>query len=220
MSSMNMKLYEVIPARSLFHFAIPCYYQHPLWSEDGVQLTERHRIPSLAGIDGKVHPIEVRAGWSEEGFAVRFQVFDQRTAIALANDSRVPPIRVWIDTRAVHDVHRATRFCHFFELATSQAKNTVGTVVVWRAIPRAKESPQPPPKKSIQVNSRVYSDGYCVEAFFQRDALTGYDPREYPRLGFNYLVWGVGQREYAFSADTPLPFGEDPSFWATLDLVS
>jgi len=49
--------------------------------------------------------------------------------------------------------------------------------------------------------------------------LTGFDPQEHPRLGFNYAIIDRELGVETFSAGPPLPYDEDPSLWATLEMV-
>ena len=61
-------------------------------------------------------------------------------------------------------------------------------------------------------------DGYAFSAFIPSGTLTGFDPSEFNRVGFHYVVrdsqFGAFVLQYAF----PAPCEEDPSFWATLVL--
>jgi hypothetical protein len=71
----------------------------------------------------------------------------------------------------------------------------------------------------LKALSRRSSDGYVLDAMIPAGALTGYDPPEHPRLGFNYLVIDRELGEQTLSVGSPMPFQEDPSLWATLELV-
>jgi hypothetical protein len=57
-----------------------------------------------------------------------------------------------------------------------------------------------------------------LEAFIAAAALTGFDPQEHPRLGFNYRIVDRELGEQTLSVGSPMPFQEDPSLWATLEL--
>ena len=51
------------------------------------------------------------------------------------------------------------------------------------------------------------------------EALTGFDPQEHPRLGFTYAVVDRELGEQTLGVGSPMPYQEDPSLWATLELV-
>ena len=61
-------------------------------------------------------------------------------------------------------------------------------------------------------------DGYALEAFIPAEAMTGFEPQEHPRLGFNYAIVDRELGLQTFSVGHPLPYDEDPSLWATLEL--
>jgi hypothetical protein len=69
------------------------------------------------------------------------------------------------------------------------------------------------------VHAQQRSDGYVLHAFIPAEALTGFDPQEHPRLGFNYAIIDRELGVQTFSAGPPLPYDEDPSLWATLEMV-
>ena len=49
-------------------------------------------------------------------------------------------------------------------------------------------------------------------------AITGFDPQEHPRLGFTYAVIDRELGEQTLTVGSPMPYQEDPSLWATLEL--
>ena len=71
----------------------------------------------------------------------------------------------------------------------------------------------------LQARSQVKADGYKLECFIPAEAMMGYEPGEHPRLGFTYAVIDRELGEQTFSVGRPMPYHEDPSLWATLELV-
>ena len=69
------------------------------------------------------------------------------------------------------------------------------------------------------MRNTLTSDGYALDIFVPAQALTGFDPQEHPRLGFNYALVDRELGEQTLSAGSPMPYQEDPSLWATLELV-
>ena len=70
----------------------------------------------------------------------------------------------------------------------------------------------------LQARSHQRPDGYVLEALIPAEALTGFDPAEHPRLGFTYAVIDRELGEQTFGVGSPMPYQEDPSLWATLEL--
>jgi hypothetical protein len=121
----------------------------------------------------------------------------------------------------VHNAHRAGRFCHrFVFLPAGAGPKFDRPVAEWLPIHRAREHPRAIKPGQLQVRSEKRIDGYLLEGFIPAEALTGFDPQEHPRLGFNYAVTDRELGEQTLTAGTPMPYQEDPSLWATLELAS
>ena len=212
----------LIPQRFLFRFAAPCRYREPIWTPQGTGLDETYRLAGLATLEGRRQSAEVRAGWSEAGLGFWVGVTGKRQK-PWCRDSRPDDsdgLHVWIDTRDVHDVHRASRFCHrLVFLPVGAGASHTQPVAQWLPINRARAQPRAFSADSLQVRSKLQKGGYTLEAFIAAEALTGFDPREYPRLGFAYAVLDRELGEQTFGVGSPMPYQEDPSLWATLELV-
>ncbi len=158
---------------------------------------------------------DVRGAWSEAGLVFSVEVRGKRRAPwcrpLQCEDS--DGLHLWIDTRDVHDVHRAGRFCHRFVFLPTNPP-----YCAWLPINRAREQPRPVPPDALQAHSRSRRDGYQLDAFVAAEALTGFDPAEHPRLGFTFAVMDRELGEQTFGVGSPMSYQEDPSLWATLEL--
>ncbi len=129
-------------------------------------------------------------------------------------------VQLWIDTRDVHNVHRASHFCHRFIFLASGGGNRLDRPVAQPlAINRAKAPPRPIRPESLRAIGRTIPGGYGLEIMIPAEALTGFDPEEHPRLGFTYAVIDRELAQQTFGVGSPMPYDEDPSLWATLELV-
>jgi len=212
----------LVPQRLLFRFAVPCFYHEPIWTDQGVGLGERCRLPALAELEGKRVWADFRLAWSERGLAFTLLVRGKRQApwcrVSRLEDS--DGVQLWIDTRDVHNVHRATRFCHRFAFLPAGAGRRLDEPMVHRLpIAHARANPRPARPEMLAVRREMRIDGYTLEGWIGAEALAGFDPVEQPRLGFNYAVLDRELGEQTLSAGSPLPYQEDPSLWATLELV-
>ena len=213
---------SLLPTRFLFRFAVPCLWKEPLWTPQGAGLGENYRLVSFAELEGPPAPLDFRAAWNETGLVLAVRVEGKRQPPwcrpARAEDS--DGVHVWIDTRDVHNVHRAGRFCHHFVfLPLGGGRRFDEPLAEWLPINRAREQPRPIPPERLQVRGEKRVDGYLLEAFLPAEVLTGFDPREHPRLGFTYAVMDRELGERTFGVGSPMPYQEDPSLWATLELV-
>ena len=213
----------LIPRRALFRFAAPCRRVKRLWTaRGGAKLDESHRLPLLAELEGRTPIAEVRCGWNTSGLAFWAWVQGKQQPPWCREEQ--PEIsdglHVWLDTRDVHNVHRATRFCHRFALMPGgRGKKHEQPMAAWLPINRAKQDPRQVDDEVLKVMARRHGDGYELSAMIPAEALTGFDPSEHTRLGFQYAILDRELGEQTFAAGRPLPYAEDPSLWATLDLV-
>jgi hypothetical protein len=212
----------LLPQRFLFRFSVPCLYRDPLWTAGGAGLDEKYRLTSFAELEERPAPAEVRAAWSEAGLALAVRVQGKRQP-PWCRGSRPEDsdgLQVWIDTGDVHNVHRAGRFCHrFIFLPAGEGRRLDQPTAHWLSINRAREQPRPIQPSQLKVRGEKRIDGYVLEALITAEALTGFDPQEHPRLGFTYAVLDRELGEQTFGVGSPLPYQEDPSLWATLELV-
>ncbi len=213
---------QLVPQRLLFRFAVPCYRCEQLWTAQGTGLSDQHRLVGLAELEGRPLFAEVYAGWSEQGLAFKVQVTGKRRSLwcRTGQPEESDGLHLWIDTRDVHNSHRASRFCHrFVFLPTGLGGLLNAPHAELLAINRAREHPKHIDPRHLGVRSQVRSDGYLLECFLPAKTMTGYDPAEHPRLGFTYAVLDRELGEQTFSVGSPLPYQEDPSLWATLELI-
>lgn len=185
-------------------------------------MDESYRLPNLGELEGRTAWADVRAAWSEAGVVFSVCVEGKRQPVwcraTRAEDSE--GLQLWIDTRDVHNVHRAGRFCHrFIFLPAGGGRKLEDPVAHWLPINRAREQPHPIEPSQFQIRSEKKPKGYLLEVFIPADALTGFDPHEHPRLGFTYAVIDRELGEQTFGVGSPMPYAEDPSLWATLELV-
>ena len=211
----------LIDPRFLFRFAVPVRYHKSGWT-GGLNLGPEYRLLSLAELDGKKVFGDVRACWNEKGLGFRVEVRGKKQPI-WCRESRMEDsdgLQVWVDTRDTHNVHRATRFCHRFAfMPAGGGRKFEEPVAEQLIINRARENAPPVRLQSLQIASQRRSDGYVLEAFLPSSALTGFDAQEHPRLGFTYAVFDRELGLQTFSVGTCYPYEEDPSVWATLELI-
>ncbi len=213
---------SLLPKRFLYRFSTPCLHRDPIWTGEPENLDARYRLTGFSELEGRPMFAEVRAAWSEAGLAFTVVVRGKRQAPWCRGNrpEDSDSVQFWIDTRDVHNVHRATRFCHaFLFLPTGGGNRLADPMAQWIPIPRAREHPRPIAPGLLKVLSRRVKDGYVLDALVLAGAMTGFDPQEHPRLGFNYLLIDRELGEQTLSVGSPMPFQEDPSLWATLELT-
>jgi hypothetical protein len=212
----------LIPKRFLFRFSTPCLYRRKLWTAKGTAVDAKYRLVSFTELEDRAAWADVRAAWSDEGmaFSVRVEGKEQGPWCRTTQPDDSDGLRLWIDTRDVHNVHRASRFCHgFLFMPAGGGPRHDRPVAQWMPIHRARAQPQAIRPGSLQVRSQRRVGGYRLDAFIPADALTGFQPEEHPRLGFTYAVIDRELGEQTFTVGSPMPYRDDPSLWGTLELV-
>ena len=223
---MNKAIREQIPNNLLFRYRIPCRKvvakSKKSTTPKPVELDESYRLPHFGEFDDQFQFADVRIGWSERGVHVtiivkgRQMALECRETAILDSDS----LYLWIDTRNTHDVHRATRFCHWFVLlpAGGGAKKNKPVANPVK-INRAKEVSPSFNRSKVLIESEVSKSGYKINALIPAASLNGWNPEEQTDIGFNFMVNDseLGYQTLALGPDMPIE--EDPSLWHTLQLV-
>jgi len=222
---MNKAIREEIPENLLFRYRIPCrkvVSKSKAKTLKPIELDESYRMPHFGEFESQYQFADMRVGWGEKGVYISLTVkgrqlpLECRETAILDSDS----LYVWLDTRDTHDVHRATRFCHWFVLlpAGSGAKKNKPVANPVK-INRAREVSPAFNRAKIVIESEVSKTGYKINALIPAASLNGWDPNEHHHLGFNFMVNDseLGFQTLALGPDMPIE--EDPSLWHTLKLV-
>jgi hypothetical protein len=204
----------------LFRFALPLRYAKRDWPASA-PLGDEHRLLSFTAIDDARQFADVRCAWNERGL-----VFSVRTSgkksLPWCRDHRFEDsdgFHVWIDTRDTKNIHRASRFCHHFVFLPAGGGSRLDQPIAEQLlINRARENARPVRPGVLAVQSEKRIDGYTLDSYIPADALTGFDPEDYPRLGFFCAVVDreLGEQTLSYSRD--FPFREDPSVWCSVEL--
>ena len=215
----------LLAPRFLYRFAVPVFRHDPIWKPTGIVLDESYRLLNLAeldrGSDNQERPIaDIRMAWAPEGIAFNVRV-DGKKQPPWCRDSRIDEsdsLQVWIDTRATLNIHRASKYCHRYGfLPTGGRQNEA--IADQLLINRARENARPVRPRELQVVSKITKTGYAMAAFIPAVALGGYDPAQHRQLGFTYAILDRELGRQTFATGSGFPFEEDPTCWATLDLV-
>jgi hypothetical protein len=217
----------LVAPRFLFRFAVPVLHREPIWKNGSIDLDERNRLLNLAELDDGTADRErafadVRMAWHADGLALNVRVDDKKQPV-WCREGRLEDsdgLQVWIDTRATLNIHRASRYCHRYAfLPAGGGRRQDEPLADQLLINRARENARPIRPRELQVASRISKTGYWLAAFIPTVALAGYDPLQYRQLGFTYAIYDRELGLQTFATGPAFPYDEDPTCWATLDLI-
>ena len=197
--------------------------RHPLvWKPTGLQLPDSCRIPSFGALADRSLYADVRVAWDASGIGFAVRAGGKRQ-LPWCRDTRVEEsdgFHLWIDTRCSPGIHRANRFCHrFLFMPIGGGPKRDIPVAAMLPIHRARQTPHPVKDELLKVAGRLKQDGYELSGLIPASALTGFDPSEYPRLGFWYAVIDRERGWQTFSLGPEFPVTEDPSLWGEAQLA-
>jgi hypothetical protein len=215
---------SVLPPRFLFRYA----YRAP--RDDRLprrmrplrlDLSPTCRLPDFSALDGLTSPMELCAAWNPRGMAIAAHVQGktQPPRCNPAEPTTSDGLQVWIDTRCTRNVHRASRFCHYFCLLPQGGGADGGPVGIQLPVPRAREDAPLCDPMDILIASEVRSEGYSLEAWLPASVLNGFDPAAQPQLGFYFALMDVDLGLHPASVGDDFPYASDPSLWSALQLA-
>ncbi len=205
----------------LFRYSLYCRYRRSIWGKTGIRLEPRFRLPCFTEIEGQPLFAELRAAWNMTGIS-----FDLTVGKRTEPKRRTRPheqgdaLRIWINTRDAAGTRRPGQFCHHFVFYRFGDPTSDLPAAHWVKLRRATTHPQPVSPSSLQVMAQTLADGYRLEAHIAADALTGFDPKDHPALGFSYAVSDCEHGWQTLSKKMDYRLGDDPSLWETLELVN
>lgn len=210
---------SLIPETFLFHFQVPILEKPRLFQG---KLSAKHELPRLSTLASNESFTTVRAAWSRQGVRFEFHIQGRGAPLPDYHESvgDFEGVSLMLDTRATHNVHRATRFCHNFRtLIHGRQEGEKGPIIMRAAIHRAREQTAAADPDACSVQLRSNKDTYVVDVHLPSQSLVGFDPEEHRQLGFFFAARDSELGWDYWAGSRQLPFTEDPSVWSTLDMV-
>ena len=203
-------------------FSCPLHRDIPLSGKKRLlDLPSPYTLPALARLEGHQAWAEARAAWNPRGLAVSISVNGRAGRQSVGTRSTVLEDRVelGIDTRDTRDIHRASRFCHWFTCQLNPGREgPVSVAVNQKPIARALADAPHARRDTIQTYGERSRTSWLVEVFFSSEALNGFDPETNRRLGLIVLVSDSERGEQSFGPGREFPVETDPSLWPVLQL--
>ena len=209
-----------IPKNLGFRYRFECSKTDKKWS-DKFALTPKHQLPVLGQFENQNEFADWRAGWNDEGLYFSISVSGKQQSLWCRQTALLESdgVQIWLDTRDTHNVHRATRFCHWL-LALPQGGGSTYTKPMFSMlkINRAREDSPTIGSKLLKMNVKTKKDGYALSLFIPGSQLNGWNLEDHRQLGFSIAVVDRELGWQTIGAGPELPITEDPSLWHSLVL--
>lgn len=218
---MSNALTSQISKNLMFRYRIPCFRLTEKPSA-GSELGETYRIPSFGEFDKLQSYADLRMGWLPDAIYLSLTVKGKQLPVRCREVDllRSDGIQLWFDTRATHNVHRATKYCHWMMLMPTgggaKQGEAVGRMI---KINRSKEDSPSMNRGKLVVQGKIEKTGYRLTAQISSTCLFGWDSIEHRQIGFNYSVIDAELGWQVLAIGPEFPVLEDPSLWQTLMLV-
>ena len=214
---------NLLPQSFWFRLTVPCRRVDGLPRPKGrlLDLPDSCALPDTSAFEGKPTWADVRAAWNPAGLGVSVEVTGKSGPITKEplGGAAGEGLQIWIDTRDTRTIHRASRFCHRFSFTLRPSGKDLLIVASQKPIARALADPTPADMDEVEVRAEVLRGGWRLEVFFHAATLVGFDPETNRRLGLAYQVTDLEREDRFLTVGRDFPIGEDPSLWATLELV-
>ena len=208
-----------IPRNLLFRYRFKCNRIKKIATKFE-QFPESNQIPMLGRLEGQTEFAKLRCGWNDDSFAVAFRIQGKKQALWCRPNQPLESdgVQFWIDTRDTHNVHRATRYCHWFVALPTMTGGVVAPACAMLKINRAREDSPTLNRTKTTGHATIESDGYEIVVQVPSSLLNGWSPSEQPTIGFFAAVVDRELGWNTLSLGPELPIAEDPSLWCSMQL--
>ena len=210
-----------IPQRTFFHYTHPCPFRRnsPKINGNLRDWDDTQRVPDLMPIEGQEGYASMYMAWNDDALYFGLEV-PRKSSYKI--DPREPTagdcLELFLDTRDVKDAHRANRYCHrFYFLPGGTGKDGKAPIGRQSSVDKAREQAPPCPEETIKVGLRRLKRSYQMEILLPAQGLNGYDPREFNRIGFTYVLHDSEHGMQSWSAGREVPVTQDPGTWGTVE---
>lgn len=201
-----------------FSLSFDCFYlsSKEIVSKKGA-LGKKHLLPSSADLTGDKPFADVSMAWNEEGLAFEITINQSYKEPAFPELASGDSLEIFLDTRDVKSSGYNTRFCHhFYFLAEKIGEDMAGEITHFRGDDlHALCNPE---LLQLQVKHRF---GSCkMYIIIPAVCLHGYEPSQFERLGFSYVInRRNGQPQHFSCSSLDYQIAQQPALWASVRLI-
>lgn len=200
---------------SFFNIGFDCPYI-PFKGWEKVIEQSKYKVPDTSFLCLEEPFAEMHMGWNEEGLAFAVHSSSPAEKSVLPDVAKGDSVELFIDTRDVKTAGFTTKFCHhFFFLPQEVDGETRKEITRFRN----EDAHELCNAHSLELATRMTSNGYVMKIFIPAQCLFGYDPKETMRLGFTTRINQYNGPSQHFSVVTDeFPIEQQPALWSSVKL--
>ena len=177
----------------------------------------KYQLPNTSALCLEETFAELSMGWHQQGIELLITCQIPFQKAFYPNLTEGDSVELFFDTRDVKTTGFNTRFCHhFFFLPTKVDEHLAGEMTHFRT----EDSHLLSDPNELKIRSTFKANSYSMAIFVSNQALHGYDPDQFNRLGFTYRINRASGNPQHFSAlSREYQIEQQPSLWASLKLI-
>ncbi len=207
---------EILPLEPVHFFSLGADLHYYSGKKEAT-LASKYHLPDLFSLFFEETAFAtVSLGWSEKGIYCTVE-----TKIAFTNchfpDFRAgDSVELFFDTRDAKS-SSFTKFCHHFLFLPESIENNIQVLEISKFV-REDSHPLADPSLLFLETEKKFK-GFVMRIFLPQEALHGYDPSQFDRLGFTYRInRSTGLPQYFSASGEEVAIEGQPSLWASLNL--
>lgn len=172
-------------------------------------------LPDLTYLNESSYHTPISLSWSHDGITVEAHYSKKEFTCLPTNFKEGDALELFIDTRDNKQGNYPTKFCHHFLFYPEQVDGLFGRELTRF---RGEETHDLANPKLFVVKLREKGRGAILEIFIPKEALCGYDPEQFNRMGFTYRCHLRDHEEQLFSTSPQFSIEQNPSFFASFEM--
>ena len=173
-------------------------------------------LPHAGALLGEERFADVSMWWHQEGIGLSILVHKGFEDVSFPNQG--DGIELFFDTRDLKEAGSLHKFCHHFVFLP---KDVDGVVACEMTKMRADDAHPLCDPRLLHIETTFSKKSYEMHIFLYKEALHGFDPQQFDRLGFMYAMHRKnGPSQHLSISSDEYAIDKYPSLWAFCNLTS
>ncbi len=174
------------------------------------------KLPDLTPFLDEESFAKFSISWTKSGLNFHLEVDKPLEEVFFPEVLRGDSLEIFLDTRDMKSAKSIHRFCHHFVFLPEEIEGIRASEVTRF---RAEESrPHADPNK-LHVKTTLKKKSYIMEIEIEKEALYGFEPNTFDRLGFTFRLNRLGGDPQHFSVSSKaFNIEQNPNLWGSITL--